>query len=77
MTDEAGQYRYLREHFAAHGFTNHGQGEYVSKDDPSIHTNTIEAFFSVFKRGMRGVYQHCVFRVNWFFRVTSIRFAAP
>lgn len=59
MTDEAGQYRYLRDHFAEHGFTKHGQGEYVSKDDPSIHTNTIEAFFSVFKRGMRGVYQHC------------------
>ena len=26
---------------------------------PSIHTNTVEGYFSVFKRGMRGVYQHC------------------
>ena len=24
-----------------------------------MHTNTIEGFFSVFKRGMKGVYQHC------------------
>ena len=27
--------------------------------DRTIHTNTIEGFFSIFKRGMRGVYQHC------------------
>ena len=26
--------------------------------DP-IHTNTIEGYFSIFKRGMKGVYQHC------------------
>ena len=31
-------------------------GEYVKGD---IHTNTIEGFFSIFKRGMKGVYQHC------------------
>ena len=24
-----------------------------------IHTNTVEGYFSVFKRGMRGTYQHC------------------
>jgi hypothetical protein len=24
-----------------------------------VHTNTIEGFFSIFKRGMKGVYQHC------------------
>ena len=35
------------------------QGEYVSKADRSVHSNTIEGYFSVFKRGMRGVYQHC------------------
>lgn len=35
----------------------HSKGEYVSKDDPTIHTNTVEGFYSVFKRGMRGVYQ--------------------
>jgi len=59
LTDEAGQYHYTRESFADHAFVRHGIGEYVSKKDPSIHTNTIEGFFSIFKRGMKGVYQHC------------------
>ena len=59
LTDEAGQYHHLRRHFADHQFTRHGQGEYVSASDRTIHTNTIEGFFSVFKRGMKGVYQHC------------------
>ena len=59
MTDDAGQYKYLNEHFSEHGCVQHSQGEYVSLADPSIHTNTVEGFFSIFKRGMKGVYQHC------------------
>jgi transposase-like protein len=59
MTDEAGQYRFLREHFDAHGIVKHMHGEYVSRADGSVHTNTIEGFFSIFKRGMKGIYQHC------------------
>lgn len=59
MTDEAGQYQKLGETFAEHGFTSHGKGEYVSRDDRTIHTNTIEGYFSIFKRGMKGTYQHC------------------
>jgi len=59
MTDEAGQYKHLNEHFSEHDWVRHGIGEYVSMADPSIHTNTIEGFFSIFKRGMKGVYQHC------------------
>lgn len=59
MTDEAGQYQKLGNEFVAHGFTRHGQGEYVSAADHTIHTNTIEGYFSIFKRGMKGVYQHC------------------
>ena len=59
MTDDAGQYRFLNEHFSEHGCVQHSQGEYVSLADPSIHTNTVEGFFSIFKRGMKGVYQHC------------------
>lgn len=59
MTDEAGQYGTLGNHFAEHGFTKHAQGEYVSRKDGSVHTNTIESYFSVFKRGMIGTYQHC------------------
>jgi transposase-like protein len=59
MTDEAGQYKHLGKHFADHKFTSHGKGEYVNAEDRTIHTNTIEGFFSVFKRGMKGIYQHC------------------
>ena len=59
MTDEAGQYKSVGKHFSGHDFTCHGQGEYVSKADRTIHTNTIEGFFSIFKRGMKGIYQHC------------------
>jgi transposase-like protein len=56
MTDEASQYRKMGDHFDRHEFTSHGAGEYVRG---VIHSNTIEGFFSVFKRGMTGVYQHC------------------
>jgi len=59
MTDDAGQYKYLNEHFSEHGCVQHSQGEYVSLTNPTIHTNTVEGFFSIFKRGMKGVYQHC------------------
>ena len=56
MTDEAGQYSKLNKFFAAHDFTRHGAGEYVRGN---VHSNTVEGFYSVFKRGMKGVYQHC------------------
>jgi transposase-like protein len=56
MTDEAGQYAHLGKYFTEHDFVRHSAGEY-GRDD--IHTNTVEGFYSVFKRGMTGVYQHC------------------
>jgi transposase-like protein len=56
MTDEAGHYHYLSDDFSAHGVVRHGQGEYGIGE---FHTNTIEGYFSVFKRGIKGVYQHC------------------
>lgn len=59
MTDEARQYIALNKSFAGHSFVSHGIGEYVNRDNKKVHTNTIEGFFSVFKRGMIGVYQHC------------------
>lgn len=59
MTDKAGVYTKIGQEFAAHHSVNHGTGEYVSKDNPLLHTQTVENFFSVFKRGMRGTYQHC------------------
>lgn len=56
MTDEASEYRKMNKHFARHEFTSHGAGEYVRGE---VHSNTIEGFFSIFKRGMTGTYQHC------------------
>lgn len=56
MTDEAGQYAGVKKDFAEHEFVRHGAGEYVRDD---VHTNTVEGFYSVFKRGMKGIYQHC------------------
>ena len=80
MTDDAGQYKYLNEHFSEHGCVRHSTGEYVSLADPSIHTNTVEGFFSIFKRGMKGVYQHCkkhIFTVIWRSLISAIASASP
>jgi transposase-like protein len=54
-TDEAGQYTHLYKSFPEHGVVKHGVGEYVRGD---VHTNTIEGFFSVMKRGLTGTYHH-------------------
>jgi transposase-like protein len=59
MTDESTIYRSADRHFAGHGTTNHSAGEYVDPEIPAIHSNTVEGYFSIFKRGMKGVYQHC------------------
>jgi transposase-like protein len=59
MTDEHAAYRDLGRWFADHGSTRHTQGEYVNLEDRTIHSNTVEGYFSIFKRGMKGIYQHC------------------
>lgn len=59
MTDEAKMYRKIGRQFKEHGTTTHARMEYVDPKDRTIHTNTVEGAFSIFKRGMRGVYQHC------------------
>lgn len=55
MTDGEGQYRILGPMFAKHEVVNHRIGEYVRGD---AHTNTIEGFFSILKRGIVGTYHH-------------------
>ena len=59
MTDEHSGYRDMGKFFASHGTTSHGRGEYVNLEDRTVHSNTVEGYFSIFKRGMKGVYQHC------------------
>lgn len=56
MTDEASYYTKVGREFASHGVVRHNKGEYGRG---KTHTNTIEGYFSIFKRGMKGVYQHC------------------
>jgi len=56
MTDEAPIYTKVGKEFASHGRINHSIGHYARGE---VSTNTIEGFFSIFKRGMRGIYQHC------------------
>jgi transposase-like protein len=56
MTDEHVMYRRIGREFAEHSAVHHYNKEYVRGD---VTTNTIEGAFSIFKRGMRGVYQHC------------------
>lgn len=55
MSDEAGIYRRVGQEFASHDLVTHSKDEYVRG---AVHTNTVEGFYSIFKRGMKGVYQH-------------------
>jgi hypothetical protein len=53
-TDEASYYSGLGKDYY-HGQVNHGADEWVVGE---FHTNSAEGYFSIFKRGMKGVYQH-------------------
>jgi transposase-like protein len=62
MTDEARRYERLGQEFAKHDAVDHSREEYAYRDRVTgtmITTNTVEGFYSIFKRGMIGVYQHC------------------
>ncbi len=61
MTDAAQLYKYRMGSFVSHDRVDHSKGEYAAYPEGRavIHTNTVEGYFSVFKRGMRGTYQHC------------------
>jgi hypothetical protein len=61
MTDKAQLYRHRLGDFASHDRVDHSKDEYARYEPgrPVITTNTVESYFSVFKRGMRGTYQHC------------------
>jgi transposase-like protein len=55
-TDESALYKGAEAFFTAHETVIHSGKEYVRGD---VHTNSAEGYFSIFKRGMRGIYQHC------------------
>ena len=55
-TDESSVYNTLSSLVENHDHVKHKDGEYGRGD---VHTNTIEVYYSIFKRGMKGIYQHC------------------
>ena len=55
-TDESKLYHGAGKHFAEHETVNHAKKEYARGD---VTTNTVEGYFGIFKRGMKGIYQHC------------------
>jgi transposase-like protein len=55
-TDESRLYTGAHAHVAQHETVMHSAGEYARGD---VTTNSVEGFFSIFKRGMKGIYQHC------------------
>jgi transposase-like protein len=69
LTDERRLYHNAADHFEAHKTVKHSAKEYARRDlymiddvtfgSENVHTNSAEGFFSIFKRGMKGVYQHC------------------
>jgi hypothetical protein len=61
MTDAASWYKHMNKDgaFGSHNRIDH-TFEYVRYGgEQPIHTNTVEGYYSIFKRGMKGVYQHC------------------
>jgi transposase-like protein len=54
-TDDAGVMKKAVRQFDLHDSVNHSAGEYVRGN---VHTNTIEGYFSIMKRGINGVYHH-------------------
>lgn len=56
MTDESSLYTEVGGEFARHETVCHSAGEYVREE---VHTNTMDGYWGLFKRGMKGVYQHC------------------
>jgi hypothetical protein len=60
VTDEWPSYRAIGKEFASHDAVVHSKDEYVRREgDKVITTNAVEGYDSIFKRGMKGVYQHC------------------
>ena len=76
-TDQAHMYRAIGRQFASHEAVDHGAEEWVRGD---AHTNTAEGYFSILKRGMTGVYQHCseshLHRYLAEFSISAIRIAS-
>jgi transposase-like protein len=59
MTDEFAAYKSVSEDSGRKHLTvRHKDGEYVKKGDNTVHSNTVEGFFSLLKRGINGTFHH-------------------
>lgn len=61
MTDGAGHYKKIGKEFDLHESTNHTQKEYAKDskvEGVRAHSNTVESYFGILKRGIAGVYHH-------------------
>jgi hypothetical protein len=59
MTDDSGLYTPMRDHFSSHDVVKHSAGEYSRREGAKIvHTNTVEGYFSILKRGIMGTFHH-------------------
>jgi len=56
MTDDYIAYFFIGKEFASHNVVKHGKKEYARGN---VHTNTVEGYFSLLKRGLIGTYHHC------------------
>lgn len=59
MTDDFNIYRGLKKEFASHDVIRHKFGQYARREGAkSIHTNTVEGYFALLKRGIVGTFHH-------------------
>jgi transposase-like protein len=59
MTDDTSLYSQMRDHFGSHDVVKHSLGEYSRREGAKIvHTNTVEGYFSILKRGVMGTFHH-------------------
>jgi hypothetical protein len=73
MTDEHNIFTSIGWNFASHGTVQHSKDEYVRGD---VHTNTVEGFFSILKRGIYGVYQHVSeAHLHWYLTEFDFRYS--
>jgi transposase-like protein len=60
MTDQASWYPEIGAEFSSHDTVNHAKDEYARWEGTKlVSTNSVEGYYSIFKRGMKGIYQHC------------------
>lgn len=59
MTDDLNMYHGSKHHFATHDIIRHKLGKYARNQGPRrVHTNTVEGYFSLLKRGVVGTFHH-------------------